>query len=386
MKILDKIFKGLKRTSQTIVEKEAVQAMEEQMLHSQSVSIVRNLPFGVVALRVAGAPIDTYSFAYKHLIPPETETLGEITNMPALKTISVSDWAEPLKQRYGDNKFAGYFFPHLRQATVASGVAVTNPLSAEDALQQALQESQWYSSGYLAIAVQGNQYRPKDVLVMDLSNRRWLSINQSKGKALSRYYDELLKETIIHGSPIDDVGLFVGLGYIFEDNPVTMLLTDNNLVRRAVDINTAPGQDLLAIASAEEDLPYFLAYSPHEHKVRYAMDKDAPLLDSMDEVDVYRDGLEAGLEVEVQNYHPILRFKQEFVPNILLEVNGKRVPAGGEIVGENIPSTASDLTFAIDVLQFAELLPKEHRMVIKRPLATDNYQAGQIQQYVVDWG
>ena len=335
----------------------------------QRISIVSDIPFGVNILQANGAsfPLDTFKDTLKNM--------AFLKNTAGLKKkVVLSEWAAPLQERFGQNKFAGYFAEDLSTVDALSGVAVEDTFSAEEALQRALLESQSYRQGYLLVAVQGNKYRAKDILVMDLANHRWISLNKSKGQALASYYTALIQSPEVSNFSIDNrQGLFAEMP---EETGIVNFTTDG------LDWHHAHPKSSLGQALLNNVEDYYLSYFPHEHKVRYAMDKNAPLLDSTDEVDLYRDGSAAGLDVEVIDYHPVLLFKQEFVPNILLEVNGKWVPAGGEIVGENIPSTASDLAFARDVMKLS-LIKRGQTVVIKRPLPTENYLPGSIHQYIV---
>lgn len=358
---------------------DTAQNAEEAMWLNRPIPIMSNVPFGIQVLHAdAGGPI-TESYGN---IPVVKDYIGLIR--PAdLKTLSLDRWAAPLTERYGTKKFAGYFVSRLNEAENLSGMVVATPVSAEQALQQAIRMSRDFKEGYLVVTVEGNQFRPRDLLIMDVNNGRWLSANKSKSKALALYHAQFAEYSAQEeASPITRGNAFSlqAKGVVIKPNEswtATMQVTTDGIVWYRIPLESQAAQDM----DDAYDEGYFIDYFPHEHKARFATERGAPLFESLDEVDVYRDGLEAGLEVEVKDYHPILRFKKEFVPNILLEVNDKWVPAGGEVVG-NIPSTASDVEFAKDVMKLSKHYP-DKTIVIKRPTNNTDYQPGQINQYVV---
>jgi len=93
--------------------------------------------------------------------------------------------------------------------------------------------------------------------------------------------------------------------------------------------------------------------------------------------------LSLDFDVEMLGELPIIKFKQEAVYNILIETKGdKWVSADGQAVTENIPSTASDVEFAKDVMKLSKHYP-DKTIVIRRPTNNTDYQLGQIDQYVV---
>lgn len=391
MSIFDFIFRKQREPSGKKTESRkatAVQATtdttqnaEEAMWLNRPIPIMSNVPFGIQVLHAdAGGPIAS---SYGN-IPVVKDYIGLIR--PAdLKMLSPDKWAAPLTERYGTKKFAGYFVSRLNEAENLSGLRVATPVSAEQALQQAIRMSRNYGEGYLVVTVEGNQFRPRDLLIMDINNGRWLSVNKSKGKALAQYHAQFVEyRAELEASPTHKWNPFSleakGSMLIPIENwdyPATMSITTDGVVWHHMPLESQAAQDM----DDAYDEGYFIDYFPHEHKARFATERGAPLFESLDEVDAYRDGLEAGLEVEVKDYHPILRFKKEFVPNILLEVNDKWVSAGGEVVG-NIPSTASDVEFAKDVMKLSKHYP-DKTIVIKRPTNNTDYQLGQIDQYVV---
>ena len=86
-----------------------------------------------------------------------------------------------LEAAYGENAtFDGMFVRSFDEAIALTQQPVKEPLSAAQAMDKALQQADKVKSGFFVITVTGNEHRAKDVLLLDLSKNRFISLNKSK--------------------------------------------------------------------------------------------------------------------------------------------------------------------------------------------------------------
>lgn len=85
----------------------------------------------------------------------------------------------------GDGNFVASF-EEVRRLSVTP---VESPVSFEQAMKDALEQSKKVKNGFFVIRVAGNDRRPQDTLVLDISYSgtdkpfRWISVNRSRDKA-----------------------------------------------------------------------------------------------------------------------------------------------------------------------------------------------------------
>ncbi len=89
-----------------------------------------------------------------------------------------------LEAAYGeDAQFEGTFVPTFNEVMKMAEIAVENPVSARQALEQARTQGRELKSGFFVIRVAGNTQRPKDTLLLDLDQVNFITLNRSKARA-----------------------------------------------------------------------------------------------------------------------------------------------------------------------------------------------------------
>lgn len=353
--------------------------------------VVRNISLGVAALGTSGAEIPAKVLAVSKLRVPASAQYydQQVDNLrSSFSAFSNHVIPAPVGLQNKGYEFSCGFTDRLYDINLMAGVSPNHAgpkfPSAEEAIQNRRRgNGDW--EFYLYLAVFGkNESRLKDILIFDLDNNRWISLNKSKGKALAKYRSELLGE--VPSQPEDILEELERQGIAFGDyvpyaeethGPFITFTLDGVVWRNMRD--TEQGGLAQDMWNAYLD-GFYIQYLPHEHKARYALSKDEPLLDSVEEVELYSQAKEAGLEVEVVDYHPILKFGN--VPNLFIHTEEGNIPAAGQPVTDDTFSHADALVLAQDVIAFANANP-EKIIVFKRHSTYGTYKQGDFKSYVV---
>ena len=102
-----------------------------------------------------------------------------------------------------DSLGQGAFVASFEEVRRLSVLPVEKPVPFEHAMQDALNQAEIIKNGFFVIRVAGNELRPKDTLILDISSWeekkpfRWISVNQSRDKAWKAVLAEDYGETII---------------------------------------------------------------------------------------------------------------------------------------------------------------------------------------------
>ncbi len=104
-----------------------------------------------------------------------------------------------LEAAYGEaHNFFGRFVATFDEVVALAGSPVKHPVSAREALNQALTQAEDIKHGFFVIQVVGNEHRPKDTLLLDLKNSTYISYNKSKANAWAKAIDERTRESEPH--------------------------------------------------------------------------------------------------------------------------------------------------------------------------------------------
>jgi len=97
---------------------------------------------------------------------------------------SLTVYESVLDGAYGERSlFGGQFITELNDVFALFSQPVQNPVYADKALENALAQAFEKKNGFLVITVAGNERRPKDVLILDLAETKFISLRYSQ-KAL----------------------------------------------------------------------------------------------------------------------------------------------------------------------------------------------------------
>ncbi|MCQ2411072.1 MAG: hypothetical protein MJ053_06370, partial [Elusimicrobiaceae bacterium] len=104
--------------------------------------------------------------------------------------ISPEYWNTWLGRAFASERsFNGYFVPSFKQAVELLDVPVTDGVDAITAVEKVLTENgAKNTSGFFVLAEEGDGFHPKDVFILDIPNSHWISLNASRGHALSGQY------------------------------------------------------------------------------------------------------------------------------------------------------------------------------------------------------
>lgn len=83
-----------------------------------------------------------------------------------------------------DCEYEGRLVHSFTKVNDMSFHAAPNPTNLQKALENAIDEGDKWRSGFLVLVAEGNQYRPKDILIWNSSSAKWISLNHSKGNFL----------------------------------------------------------------------------------------------------------------------------------------------------------------------------------------------------------
>lgn len=202
-----------------------------------------------------------------------------------------------LGQEYGTSrKFKGYFLADFMRVKALTSREVTDGTDLSAALKTAVEQAQAQRSGFLALAIEGNANRPKDVLLYDANTKNWISLNQSKAAYIRSVKLQELRKLFRDNNRY--------WGDLLERQGV-VIRPDNYDVpnRLSVSLDGVNWQEMDAGSQLGEDLwnawneGFFIQYDRHSRKARFALSQDEVFFSSFENAVVYRDAKAAGMSV-----------------------------------------------------------------------------------------
>ena len=96
--------------------------------------------------------------------------------------LSLSNWETVLRDAYGGEgaRFSGHFVPTFREVLALQEVSNLEWTPVAQALEKAFGEAQTVKSGFFVLVVKETPEYEKDVLILDLDQRKFVSINKSR--------------------------------------------------------------------------------------------------------------------------------------------------------------------------------------------------------------
>ena len=361
----------------------------ERMIHKRTLEAAKVRPVTVESVRAFGIEVLNAirtSVGLPSLPQVKELKLAKTGWQNVLRDMDVNRWSVPLVERYGEGRFNGFIIQDLSLIDALTGLPEELGHTAKEALQSGVERAKWTKDGYFVVTIKGSENRLKDIVVMDHDNQRWISLNKSKGSAIARDYVEFskqaLKEREAASYPIEQQGMWIE----YVDNPGDAMLiriTEDGLVWRNLNGDRGIGADIEQAWSEN----YYIRYYPHEHKALYSEGKDYPFFSSVEEIRVSNLAFEEGLEVEAVDYHPVIKFSEGMLPNVLIQTQEGLRPVAGQAVTADVYSQRDVIDLVKDLRKVSENVANidpAKKIIYKRPATGGNYkyQSGQIEQYL----
>ncbi|MDD7579119.1 MAG: hypothetical protein PUK24_06215 [Elusimicrobia bacterium] len=284
---------------------------------------------------------------------------GYICSVKELSSFSPAKQAELLNKVYGfDTKYRGVFASTFEDLRALAYRPVEGGVDALSALQSVRIQATEGKTGFLALAIEGNSYRPKDILVWDIAEKRWLSWNYSKSAVLRKEHEALRAEFMDQNAywawQLDTQGVVVRPDSY--DEPTSIRISVDGVNWQEFKLDTLTG---LSIWEAWIQKLY-ISYDRHTHKARFALHKDAPLFSSPESVFLWQDAADMGVRMtESAVGEPIL------ILDGLLHPNLYSYGADGKV--QSVPGVRLKVNefFRMDPLSFMRELQKISREALQ---------------------
>ncbi len=233
---------------------------------------------------------------------------------PAL--FSPGKQAQVLNEAFGaDAAFKADFVSSFDDVRFQSVHPVTDGVPALEALQTAAGLAALKKSGFLTIAVKGNAFRPKDVLIWNADAGTWISLNASKAAVIRGKYENLKQqfkdENAYWAWQLENQGVVIRPNQ-YED-PTFIRVSTDGINWHQFGLDTRLGADLW---DAWNDGLY-ISYDRHTHAALFSTVKEAPAFSSVELVQNWRRAHEAGVEMtESAEGLPVFVLSADVYPNL----------------------------------------------------------------------
>lgn len=241
---------------------------------------------------------------------------GYIVSPSQLKDLDMLAEAESFKIVYGkDKKFKGMFVSSFEELRRLLYTPVPDGTDALAALNAAYREAVSKRSGFFVVSIEGNAYRPKDVLVWNAVGKYWISMNKSKAAVLQNDRLQML-DSFNELHSFWKVALETRGAVVRPDNyeyPSLVRISADGLNWHQFDLNTPSGADLWDAWKES----FYIAYDRHLHVVRFAAAKGEPLFSSPRRVRQWKEASLAGIEMtETLDGSAVFKLDAEACPNL----------------------------------------------------------------------
>lgn len=120
-----------------------------------------------------------------------------ITNFVRIDIHKLSESVPTLIKEFGTRRlYSAAFLKTFDNVRRLSYNRVMNACRVRETLEQTIAQGLCIRSGFLAISVEGNQYRPKDILLWNHLEGKWTSFNRSRTEILSVHKKEMLQNFV----------------------------------------------------------------------------------------------------------------------------------------------------------------------------------------------
>lgn len=300
------------------------------------------------------------------------QTLDKLRLTPIVERIGAARWVRPpldgftvgftankmdvareaahLEQLFGKSaKFKGVFCATFEEVRALSFQAVQDGTDAAAALENAAAEGGRLRDGFLTVAIAGNSFRPKDVLIYSPQSKSWISLNQSKARYLAQdllaLRQSFRSENKYWAECLDRQGVVIR-----PDNyavPHIVRVSLDGVTWQEFDISSQTGSDLWKAWNEG----FYIAYDRHSHTARFALSKESAGFSSFDNLIAARAAKEANITVlEDMNGNLVYLFNGADYPNMSVRLES------GELASMSMARLTAGKDFPMPPVEFIKQL------------------------------
>lgn len=228
------------------------------------------------------------------IVPPFP---GYVVSLKDLSGFSPTQQALVLNSAYGvGTKYCGVFVSTFEEVRALSFRPVKDGKEALRALQSARRQAAEKKKGFLAVAIEGNANRPKDILIWTPTQNSWLSWNYSKAVVLRKEHEvfrlQFKDQHAYWAWQLENQGIVVRPNSY--DEPSSVRVSQDGINWQEFGLDTRLGA---ALWNAWKDGLY-ISYNRHSRTASFALDKDAPFFSSPELVKLWKESLAAGIMMQ----------------------------------------------------------------------------------------
>lgn len=193
----------------------------------------------------------------------------QLKNYAEQAQVPIEYWDIWLSRAFNPNKsFQGHFVPDFKTAVELLDVPVVDGGTARDAVFEAFTESHHGDGkGFFVLVQQENALYPKDVFVLDIHQGGWISLQESRGKALAHKYPGLRR--LLEEISISQEEILAKRGVLVRvddpTNPKELEVTTDGIRWDRYSMETKTAQRLWAGWNAN----VYISYKEHTGSVLY---------------------------------------------------------------------------------------------------------------------
>lgn len=243
------------------------------MVCTRAMKVIYSLPVGLKLLEENGTPIPQ-GMECRFPLPQTQEQL---------KKLDEAAWFKPLEALYENNKVVGCFSPEPCAINwlIACKQSPSMYTNLAGAFQKILHYAFLTEEGYTVLEVQHNNTR--DLLLMDLQQQAWVSIQQSRQAVATQCYNQLREQTAhVPNDVLQDMAR-QGVYIQWEDRyePAIINITTDGILWDPMDAEVGTHGAEIWDAWCNE---MYIQYDPQQHKAQFAVKKGAQLFNSLKEL------------------------------------------------------------------------------------------------------
>ena len=257
------------------------------------------------------------------------------------------DWSHWLENSFEPGtKFEGSFVPSIKNILEIASRPVISGMSAKEAVEQAFLSAKKNQYGFLVVAVEGNSKRPKDVLVMNLKENRWMSLNRSRGQALAKNFGPLIqmfhRENLYLSTVLGKQGV---LARIVEDPVARVEVSFNGLVWTKYPIYSPVGRDLLLAAQHQ----LLITANPETKVFQFAIKEGDPVFSTASAALLWKQAREQKIPFQLADHRIKLFFPETGFDNVFCMNEQHEIIA---VAGQPVTLYPEDDLSALEILEF----------------------------------
>lgn len=300
-------------------------------------------------------------------------------------------------------KAEGHYVSSFNEVHQLSLTKVEHPVELKQAVVAAVDEGLKKQNGFLILRIEGNERRPKDTLLLDLTEQklglsfRWISLNRSKALAWNQRLKLLQKSELdpVDSKLVDNRVSTQGIILLphVEENEVLVSADGKDWQFYAVgtgddkDSSTRVGAEIWkawnkgyyiilpekqgGVVSFAQSLgkPAFTSVEALESYIAQQAQtpvssgtqpgKTVPYFNSLADLSVWKYAEFVGIETEIKNGHVFLRFPEEGIDNLYMSIHEGSAyrPAAGRLLTPKHHNTIQGVDWMVNLVNKAQRSP-----------------------------